>query len=178
MIRATVALTLIVAAFSPAYSQTRSPSALKSAQQFFVPCDRYHGTQLEFCKFGQKEFSEDWADANAGRLVSWRNVAFFFSRRGAIYSNPEEYMGIKQNLAAACAWRLAVIAAPNVEPTSADRTNAAQDCDGFNQADLDHIRAVALTIVRNTPIRDEEDPKAPWADPTPPPPGPGHILAP
>ena len=107
MRRVIIAAALALLTATSANAQVRSPQKLKEAEQFFVSCNKYKDDNFEMCKLGQKDFSEDYADAFAGRLVSWRNIAFFFSHNHSYGAYEDPHVeGISLNMLHACAGRV------------------------------------------------------------------------
>lgn len=147
----------------PAAAQVRNQNKLQEAQQFMTSCAGYKGDSGEYCRMGQREFAENWADALAGRLSSWRNLAFFFSH----YEKDENTVGIIYSPQSACAWRMAIIFSKSDEIRPSDKTNAAQDCYRFSDEEISKISKTARITLNNIHLIGEDDPQAPWADHSP-----------
>ena len=151
---------LVLAA--PAAAQHRSPAALLEAQKELLPCAIYTSKDgIAICESAQTSFRENYADAMAGRLDSWRNMAYFFA--------PTEigatHYGIKVDAETSCMWRYAIVISKSDEIWQTDRARVGFACDQFTGDTLSAIHSRARDLVRRVKVVPETSRKAPWYDP-------------
>jgi hypothetical protein len=156
-----LAAAALLALSLPAAAQTRSPTSLKEPQAFLQSCSGYSGDGEELCRMGQKEFSENYADAMAGRLSSWVNLSYFFYGS----SDNIETFGIRPDRQSACKWALAVVFSASSDLNIGSISTADRRCTGFSVSQFEADVKAARDIVQRIKLIDEDSPKAPWAEP-------------
>ncbi len=155
-----LALALLLASSAANAAGPQAQSVAQEAQIHLTSCSEYTGDDGDLCRLGQRNFVENYTDATAGRLDSWRNLSFFYTSDG---KNPQVW-GIKSDVNAACSWRLAVLLTGSDEIWSTDVANAHYSCRSLAPAAFSTALGHARDIVRRVKVVAEDNPKAPWYD--------------